>query len=173
MTAQDWAISVGASAVMAGAAEGVLLGVQGRAAGPFRDTGVQPEAPGNATPAPQGARLQRAPDPVIPESGASVSNEAHAIGNGHADDKHVLGLNKQGMQVRESEFPTVRSKPHFAEGAQRIFDSPETISEPLSGGRTAYYHNPSNTLVIVNPGDADLGTMFRPSEGRLYFERLR
>jgi filamentous hemagglutinin len=43
----------------------------------------------------------------------------------------------------------------------------------LSGGRTAYYDESTNTVIIVNPKAIDDGAAFRLVNGRAYFDNLR
>jgi filamentous hemagglutinin len=51
--------------------------------------------------------------------------------------------------------------------------SPNTQSRALSRGRSAFYDPSSNTIVIVNPPAPDKGTVFRPTDGVAYYDRLR
>lgn len=43
----------------------------------------------------------------------------------------------------------------------------------LSSGRAAYWDQASGTVVIRNASAADMGTAFRPTAGRTYFENLK
>jgi hypothetical protein len=45
-----------------------------------------------------------------------------------------------------------------------------TKSRSLSNGRTAYYDEETNTVVIVDPSSPDSGTIFKPETGKIYFE---
>lgn len=54
----------------------------------------------------------------------------------------------------------------------------ETMENPsatrsLSNGRTAYWNDSEQMVVIKNPGAADGGTAFRPTAGKAYFDNLR
>jgi filamentous hemagglutinin len=54
----------------------------------------------------------------------------------------------------------------------------DTISNPsdfryLSDGRSAFWSEENQMVVIRNPGAADGGTAFRPDQGKSYFNTLR
>ena len=89
--------------------------------------------------------------------------EARALANqiaaGHAwpDHKH--------------EFPEVASPGEFALLIQTVLQAP-SAERKLEGGRTAFWHDQSATIVIINPADADGGTAFRPDAGWMYFESV-
>lgn len=78
------------------------------------------------------------------------------IAKGHAFDKHVID---------RGEFPGVTTRGQFASVIQGAVMDGE--SRALSGGRTAYWSD--GTVVIRNPGTADSGTAFRPTNGHDYF----
>jgi RHS repeat-associated protein len=90
-----------------------------------------------------------------------VWDRAQAIGRGHAYRKHVLG---------RKEYPEIESEEEFARLAYKIMRRPTAIRRDLGGGRTMFWHDPTRTVVIHNPADPDLGTMFPPHRGRAYFE---
>ena len=75
--------------------------------------------------------------------------------------------------VKRGEFPLVNSKDKLAKGVEKVLASPETVSRSLANSRTAHWHGPSGTLVIHNPNAPDLGTVFRPTEGVSYFNKLK
>ena len=89
---------------------------------------------------------------------------ANQIANGHAFGKHV---------VQQGEFPMVSTVDQFAQGAKNVLLSPETQVRALSGGRTAYWNEASQTVLIHNPAAGDLGTFFRPLKGIEYFLNLK
>lgn len=78
------------------------------------------------------------------------------ISGGHAFDKHV---------IEQGEFPGVTTRGQFASMIEDAVMNGE--SRVLSGGRTAYWND--DTVVIRNPGTADGGTAFRPTNGYDYF----
>lgn len=78
------------------------------------------------------------------------------ISGGHAFDKHV---------IEQGEFPGVTTRGQFASMIEDAVMNGE--SRVLSGGRTAYWND--GTVVIRNPGAADGGTAFRPTNGHDYF----
>ena len=81
------------------------------------------------------------------------------ISAGHAFDKHV---------IERGEFPGVTTREQFASVIKDAVISGE--SRTLSAGRTAYWSD--GTLVIRDPGTADGGTTFRPTDGYDYFRGL-
>jgi hypothetical protein len=52
-----------------------------------------------------------------------------------------------------------------------VIKNPTEVKE-LAGGRTAYYDEDTNTLVIEDPSNPDGGTAFKPTPGKSYFEDL-
>lgn len=98
----------------------------------------------------------------IPDFIGPVRESSDAIANGHAFAKHV---------VEGGEFPGVSNPDQLA----RIVERARTYgdSRALSNGRTAFYDGRDNTLVIRNPNSADGGTVFRPTDGRDYFNGLQ
>jgi pyocin large subunit-like protein len=50
---------------------------------------------------------------------------------------------------------------------------PNAEIKQLEDGQTVFYQAATNTLVIVNPNDPDCGTMFKPDDGRIYFDELK
>jgi RHS repeat-associated protein len=84
---------------------------------------------------------------------------ANQIANGHAFEKHA---GEFGAETPE-------------EFEQAIKDALEsaTKSRELSNGRTAYYDEETNTVVIVDPSSPDGGTIFKPSGGEEYFNGLQ
>jgi hypothetical protein len=43
----------------------------------------------------------------------------------------------------------------------------------LSGGRTAYWNDAEQTVVITDPANPDGGTAFRSTDGKSYFDTLK
>ncbi len=89
----------------------------------------------------------------------SPSPEASRIANGHAWLKHA------------GEFPELSTATEFAHHIDCIFAAP-SASKALRGGREAFWHDASRTVVIKNQNDPDGGTAFRPALGKLYFDNL-
>ncbi|ULA65592.1 MAG: exported protein of unknown function [Nitrospira sp.] len=87
------------------------------------------------------------------------------IAGGHAFEKHILERGEfSGLEIRTRE--------QFAKHIENVVNNP-TAKRELSGGRTAYYDDVTNTVVIRNPKTPDGGTAFQPREGREYFNNLR
>jgi RHS repeat-associated protein len=84
---------------------------------------------------------------------------ANRIANGHAFEKHA---GEFGAETPEELERTIED---VLENA--------TQSRELSNGRTGYYDEDTNTVVIVDPSSPDGGTIFRPSGGEEYFNGLR
>ena len=90
---------------------------------------------------------------------SEISPEARAIANGHAYDEHI------------GDFPGIVTRDEFARLIDDIMNNPSEV-KPLNRRRTAYWDDTSDTVVIVDPGDADGGTAFKPTGGRDYFDSL-
>jgi filamentous hemagglutinin len=90
---------------------------------------------------------------------------AQEIAGGHAFEKHVLNQGEfKGLGIRTRE--------QFANHIENVINNP-TASRQLSGGRTAYWQEPTGTVVIRNPRAVDGGTAFQPVNGRAYFDGLK
>lgn len=87
------------------------------------------------------------------------------IAGGHAFEKHVI----QGDEFRGL---NIQTRDQFANHIEGIVANP-TASRQLSGGRTAYWDNATDIVVIRNPKAVDGGTAFQPINGRDYFDALR
>jgi len=90
---------------------------------------------------------------------AEAAVDAEKIANGHAFVKHAGEFGN----VTQNEFKSLVQ---------------ETIANPsdarsLSNGRTAYWSDSQQMVVIKNPGALDGGTAFRPTAGKAYFDNLR
>jgi uncharacterized protein RhaS with RHS repeats len=99
---------------------------------------------------------------LLPELIAGTAEDADGsvasrIANGHAFSDHI------------DEFP-FSSSDDFEDHISDVMENGDSRS--LSSGRTAYYHDDSNTVVIHDPASEDQGTAFRPTGGRGYFDRL-
>lgn len=65
----------------------------------------------------------------------------------------------------------VRSADDFAKHIDNVVQGGEFRT--LSRGRTAYWDEGTGTLVIHDSRARDLGTAFRPKNGRAYFDNLK
>ncbi len=84
---------------------------------------------------------------------------ARSIADGHAFEKHV------------KEFAEVTTRGQFAELISRIITNPSEIKY-LRNGRTAYWADAHQTIVILNPNVPEGGTAFKPIAGKQYFDEL-
>ena len=89
-----------------------------------------------------------------------LKRTAERIAGGHAFTKH------------RHEFRSIRTWRQFADRIADVMETARVVRE-LRGGRTAYYDEDSNTLVLHDPSARDGGTMFKPSGGYDYVRRLR
>ena len=83
---------------------------------------------------------------------------ATQIANGHAFPKHA------------AEFGFT-SRTQMANHISRVMNNPSAVRN-LQRGRTAYWDNATQSVVIRNPAAKDGGTAFVPKAGRTYFEKL-
>ena len=91
-----------------------------------------------------------------------IRQMALKIATGHSFRKHV---------INRGEFPGVHTYSQFADHIQHVMTY-FTEFKLLPGGRVAYWHGPSKTLVIVDPLREDGGTAYRPEKGRREFDAL-
>ncbi|MCB9059991.1 MAG: hypothetical protein H6622_00545 [Halobacteriovoraceae bacterium] len=92
----------------------------------------------------------------------SAKELADKIGGGHAWDKH---------KIENDEFPEIKTQEEFKEKIKEIIENPSEAKE-LREGRKAYWDEKSKTVVIENSRNPDGGTVFRPEDGKKYFEGL-
>jgi filamentous hemagglutinin len=90
----------------------------------------------------------------------TANPEARKIAEGHAFDKHV---------VQRGEYPEIATREEFADLINEVIRNP-TDRKSFGDGRTGYWHEDLETVVIVNPYDPEGGTAFRPREGREYYD---
>ena len=74
--------------------------------------------------------------------------------------------------IKKGEYPGIKTVDEFNDLLQKISRRP-TASKALSKGRKAYWDEDSGTVIIFDPANPDLGTAFRPTDGRLYFDNLK
>jgi filamentous hemagglutinin len=89
----------------------------------------------------------------------SLHDDAVRIASGHAWSKH--GHEFAGFSQLE-----------FAAFIERIMQE-SSEAKNLTNDRTAFWDDASGTVVIYDPNSPDLGTAFKPSRGRTYFDYLR
>lgn len=100
--------------------------------------------------------LAKGADDVINAIKLKRQLTAQEIAGGHAFEKHVL---------QRGEFPGIRTRDQFAEHIENVINNP-TYSGQLSSGRSYFYHQGSNTIVIRNPNTVDGGTAFKIDTNR-------
>ena len=96
--------------------------------------------------------------------GEEIEEIAESIAGGHALDKHLGEMVELGVSNKEGLKSLVRETIETA--------GPGDVKN-LEGGRVAYYNEGKNVVVIYNPNATDKGTVFRPTDGRNIFGRLR
>ncbi|RLC15655.1 MAG: hypothetical protein DRI57_12530 [Deltaproteobacteria bacterium] len=87
------------------------------------------------------------------------SSTAQAIANGHAYIRHG------------HEFGVSNSS-QLAIIIEDIVNNPSE-SKSLRRGRTAYWDNSIDAVVITDPDHLDRGTIFKPNRGKLYYDNMR
>lgn len=90
---------------------------------------------------------------------AEAAADAEKITNGHAFLKHA------------GEFGGI-GKNEFKQLVQETISNPSD-ARSLANGRTAFWNESEQMVVIKNPNAADGGTAFRPTAGKAYFDNLR
>jgi filamentous hemagglutinin len=98
-------------------------------------------------------------------NGARLNTQltADEIAGGHAFDKHV---------IQAGEFPGITTRSEFSSQIENVINNASDV-KILSKGRSAYLDSSSGTVVIRNPSAADGGTIFKPTQGKTYFDNLK
>jgi hypothetical protein len=93
---------------------------------------------------------------------------------GHAFGPHVLGSRDRPLPFTNTlrEFPGIRTLSQFRGHIYNVISNP-TRTRILENGRSAFWHNPSGTLVIVNTRNLPRSTAFQPTNGEARFWSLR
>jgi filamentous hemagglutinin len=86
--------------------------------------------------------------------------DAQQIAKGHAWSKH------------KGEFPEFLTVEEFAQHLDEVMAGP-SASKKLAKGRQAFWDVKTGTVVIRDPNSLDLGTAFRPKNGKAYFDNLK
>jgi len=89
-----------------------------------------------------------------------ASPDAQQIGKGHAWSKH------------RTEFPEFSTADDFTRHVDDVMTNP-SASKNLAKGRKAFWDDNSKTVVIRDPNHPDLGTAFKPKDGKSYFDGLK
>jgi hypothetical protein len=80
---------------------------------------------------------------------------AREIGGGHALEKHV---------VSQGEFPGwIRTRQQLTTHIEQVLNDQTTQVISIGGGKTAYIHRASHSVIIRNPNAGDGGTIFQPA----------
>ncbi len=88
------------------------------------------------------------------------SADAEQIAKGHAWSKH------------KGDFPEFLTEAEFAQHLDDIMANP-SASKDLAKGRKAFWDDRSRTVVVRDPNSPDLGTAFKPQQGKAYFDNLK
>ena len=86
-----------------------------------------------------------------------IESTAQRIAGGHAFAKHASELG-------------FKTPAELAAHIRRVMANP-TATRHLQRGRTAYWDEATQSVVIRDPSHVDLGTVFRPRSGRTYFDK--
>ncbi len=89
-------------------------------------------------------------------AGRLIESTAQRIAGGHAFAKHASELG-------------FKTPAEMAAHIRRVMANP-TATRHLQRGRTAYWDEATQSVVIRDPSRVDLGTVFRPEMGRRYFD---
>ncbi|MFB4383990.1 hemagglutinin repeat-containing protein [Agrobacterium sp. LR_9] len=104
------------------------------------------------------------------KAGGSLSSKeieivSKQIADGHAFQKHILEKGElAGMGIR--------TRAQLADFISETMRKPSDV-KALGGGRTAYWNDEYQSVIIHNPKAGDGGTIFQPKNGKLYFDNMR
>ena len=104
------------------------------------------------------------------KAGGSLSSKeieivSKQIADGHAFQKHILEKGElAGMGIR--------TRAQLADFIGETMRQPSDV-KALGGGRTAYWNDEYQSVIIHNPKAGDGGTIFQPKNGKLYFDNMR
>ncbi|MCY3623702.1 MAG: hypothetical protein OXH68_18590, partial [Gammaproteobacteria bacterium] len=89
-------------------------------------------------------------------SNTDIDDVAQGIGGGHAFRKHA---GEFGFETPEE----------MVQHVERVMRKP-TATRSQQSGRTGYWDDATQSVVIHDPSHLDGGTVFRPRDGRAYFD---
>lgn len=104
------------------------------------------------------------------KAGGSLSSKeieivSKQIADGHAFQKHILEKGElAGMGIR--------TRAQLTDFISETMRKPSDV-KALGGGRTAYWNDEYQSVIIHNPKAGDGGTIFQPKNGKLYFDNMR
>ena len=94
--------------------------------------------------------------------GSETRSLGQRIAEGHAFKKH--------FEKGEFKDLGIKTREDFARHIDNVVAKATGSNvRNLSRGRTAYWDDATGTVVIHDPKSPDLGTAFRPAEGKRYF----
>lgn len=103
---------------------------------------------------------------ALPSSVSLTSKQikeiSSTIASGHAYEKHIGEFKNLGIE----------SPKDFQSHISRIIKNPSEVRQ-LKDGRSAYWDSKTATVVIHDPKSRDLGTALRPTDGKVYFDKLK
>ncbi|MEO8903715.1 MAG: hypothetical protein ABI627_19520 [Polyangiaceae bacterium] len=86
----------------------------------------------------------------------------------------VIVARRRQWLPEDDEVMGIKSRDDFASHIDDVLSNASGADvRSLTGGRSAYWDDSNGTVVIRDPGAPDLGTAFRPTMGRAYFNGLR
>ncbi|MDR1533480.1 MAG: hypothetical protein LBU64_00035, partial [Planctomycetota bacterium] len=93
----------------------------------------------------------------------AARNLANRLVDGHAWSKHLSEFQAIGITTRKE----------LKEYAQKIILDPKSEMRVLDNGRAAWWDSVTGTVVLKDPWNVNGGTIFRPRDGKIYFDTLR
>ncbi len=94
----------------------------------------------------------------------NVQLTAEQIVKGHAFNKHILSQGEFGGLG-------IRTHAQLQSHVEMVMSSSETQTTIMKGGKIAYVHKPTNTVVVHNMTDAHRGTVFQPENMDQYLKK--
>jgi filamentous hemagglutinin len=68
---------------------------------------------------------------------------------------------------------TQMTRDDFQKHIENVLNDPNTPSKKGENGRTAYWDEKFQSIIITKPGSNDGGTMFQPKNGKSVFDNFK
>jgi hypothetical protein len=102
---------------------------------------------------------------VVGDNIGDISKTAGKISSGHAYNKHVLGISNPNGKEYGSLF---QNKSQFAQYVEGVMKNPSD-SFSTTDGKNFFWDNRLGSIIIHDPKNKDLGTVFKPTSGKTYY----